>query len=699
MKREGAVGSSDPGSVQDGAHVAHRPERALQRARDLGTPDPRAVRHVDLADAPAGLRRQHDHLEGPAEAPVDEPQLEQGFAPGGAHGAQVAQLEPERAAETSRQVAVGESCVSGPRAALGEARSQHQVGPLEADGVGHAQQVGGVEGAVGVHEAHDVVGGGPQTRPAGGTEAALGLGDHERPELSGDPARAVGAAVVDHDRPEAGGHRLEQVGEGRGFVEHGEHDVGHGRRRYRPPREANGVAVSSSARVRARALVVATTGCAAVFVLAAVVGTRVLERRTLIDAPPFFGDWRWHLGPGVLVPACVAGTVIVLTRHTHRVGWRTFLLAAVVAALAWSAGLAVADHVGRLTAQIHATSDYLPGLRPIGDHPGHYLATFNHQARGRSAVVIARGYPVHVQGHPPGAVLTLWGLVRLGFSGVSGGLALELLGQAGVVVGVLVSARRLASEDVARAVAPFVVLLPGAVWSHNYDAFFAGVAALAVMACVLALCPPPTRPHRRWRWAVLGGVLFGYVALLSYGLVLLALIPVLVAYRVRRVKPLFVVGVVAVGVAALPALWGFSWFSGLATTRLQYVTTIASIRPYGYFVWGDLVVAVVALGPAVVAGLLLASRPGTAPRWHGLAPLVLGSLVALLVADISGMAKSEVERIFQPFLPWLALAAVAMAEPVPDRADRPVRDRVQTSALVLQASLAVVLATQLATPW
>jgi hypothetical protein len=444
---------------------------------------------------------------------------------------------------------------------------------------------------------------------------------------------------------------------------------------------------------------VATAGCAALFVLAAVVGTRVLQRRTLIDAPPFFGDWRWHLGPGVLAPACVAGTVIVLSRHTHRVNWRTFLLAATVAALAWSAGLAVADHVGRLTAQIHATADYLPGLRPIGSHPGHYLATFNHQARGRADLVNARGYPVHVQGHPPGAVLTLWGLVRLGFSGVSGGFALELFGQAAVVVGVLVSTRRLASETVARTVAPFVVLLPAAVWSHNYDAFFAGVAALAVMACVLALCPPPAGPNRRWLWAVLGGVLFGYVALLSYGLVLLALIPVLVAFRTREGKPFFVVGVVAVGVAALPALWGFNWFTGLATTRLQYVTTIASIRPYGYFVWGDVVVAVVALGPAVVAGLFLGARPALSGRWQGLAPLVLGSLVALLVADVSGMAKSEVERIFQPFLPWLALAGVAIAAPAAGGAGRPSCHRVQTWALVLQASLAIVLATQLATPW
>ena len=436
------------------------------------------------------------------------------------------------------------------------------------------------------------------------------------------------------------------------------------------------------------------------FVLAAVVGTQVLERRTLIDAPPFFGDWRWHLGPGALVPACVAGTVIVLSRHTHRVGWRTFLLTAVVAALAWSAGLAVADHVGRLTAQIHATADYLPGLRPIGSHPGHYLATFNHQARGRADLVIARGYPVHVQGHPPGAVLTLWGLVRLGFSGVGGGIALELFGQAAVVVGVLMSTRRLASEAVARAAAPFVVLLPGAVWSHNYDAFFAGVAALAVMACLLAVCPPPpTTRHHPWRWAVLGGVLFGYLALLSYGLVLLVLIPVLVAFRVRRATPLLLAGAVAVGVAALPALWGFNWFSGLATTRLQYVTTIASIRPYGYFVWGDLVVAVVALGPAVVAGLLLGARRGTAPRWQGLAPRVLGALIALLVADASGMAKSEVERIFQPFLPWLALAAVAIAAPAAGGPGRPNRDRVQSGALVLQAALAIVLATQLATPW
>ena len=199
-------------------------------------------------------------------------------------------------------------------------------------------------------------------------------------------------------------------------------------------------------------------------------------------------------------------------------------------------------------------------------------------------------------------------------------------------------------------------------------------------------------------------MLFGYLALLSYGLVLLVLVPVLVACRARQGAALLVmavVAVVAVCVAALPALWGFDWFTGLGTTRLQYVTTIASIRPYGYFVWGDLVVAMVAVGPAVLAGLWLGRHRAAEPRWAGLAPLVLGSLLALLAADLSGMAKSEVERIFQPFLPWLALAAISIAAPPPSvrAAGRLTGDRVETCALVLQASLAIVLATQLATPW
>ena len=186
-------------------------------------------------------------------------------------------------------------------------------------------------------------------------------------------------------------------------------------------------------------------------------------------------------------------------RHRYDVAWRWVLLAAVVATVGWSAALGVADHSARLTYQINGPTDYARGLGAIGSHPGHYLATFNEQARGPGGVVIARGYPVHVQGHPPGAVLTLWVLTQLGFSAISGSIALVWSGLAASVAGVLLSVRRVAGETVARAAAPFVVLLPAAVWSHTYDTFYAGIAALAVLASVCALVPAPGQGVARRR--------------------------------------------------------------------------------------------------------------------------------------------------------------------------------------------------------
>lgn len=301
----------------------------------------------------------------------------------------------------------------------------------------------------------------------------------------------------------------------------------------------------------------------------------------------------------------------------------------------------------------------------------------------------------------------MWTLVKLGLDPIAAGVVLEWSGLVASIFAVLTSVRRLAGEATARAAAPFVVLLPAAVWSHTYDTFFAGIGALAVMTSIFALVPAHGGTESRFarrldaaslRWALLSGVLFGYLALLSYGLVLLALIPIAVALGRRRFWPLLVTGLAAGGVIALPGAWGFNWFGGLATTHHQYVTTIASIRPYRYFVGGDLVIAACAIGPAVLAGFVLVLRPRWRSRWGrwmGVGPVVIGASGALLVADVTGLAKAEVERIFQPFYVWIALAGVAIAAP----ASAVRRDRVETAALFLQAAVAVGFATKLVSPW
>lgn len=447
---------------------------------------------------------------------------------------------------------------------------------------------------------------------------------------------------------------------------------------------------------------------AALFGAAAFVGAHTDLARTFVDAPPFYGYWRTALGRSVLLPIAVALVVLWAARHRYEVAWPWVLLAATLAALAWSAALGLADSSVRLTYQLHGPADYARGLGPIGDHPGHYLATFTDRIRGPGGEVIARGYPVHVQGHPPGAVLALWGTTQLGLTAIQGSIVLVWSGLAATVVGVLASVRRLAGETVARAAAPFVVLLPAAVWSHTYDSFFAGIGALAVMATVCSLVPALAAvsdvdergrgvDRRTIGWAVLGGVLFGALALLSYGLVLLALVPIFVAWRVKRLGPLLVTAAAAAVTLAVPAAWGFNWFAGLAATHHQYVNSVAARRPYGYFVWGNLVVAACAIGPAVIAGFLRAARrtPARGSAWLGAGPLILGATAAVVVADVTGLAKAEVERIYQPFLAWIALAGVAIAA-VPGEVRR---DRVEPAALSLQVLVAVVLATQLKSPW
>jgi len=150
-----------------------------------------------------------------------------------------------------------------------------------------------------------------------------------------------------------------------------------------------------------------------------------------------------------------------------------------------------------------------------------------------------------------------------------------------------------------------------------------------------------------------------------------------------------VIGVVAVAVVLVPAAWGFSWLAGLAATGHQYRVTVARHRPYDYFLVANVVVAAVAVGPVVLAGLASGRRRETAivslpAAWA----VVVGAALALVVADVSGMAKAEVERIWQPFFPWLAFAVLALPTPRFDRA-----------RLALQAGLAIGLTVSLWTLW
>lgn len=421
-----------------------------------------------------------------------------------------------------------------------------------------------------------------------------------------------------------------------------------------------------------------TVGAAALLVTAAaVVGGHLLQRGVPlhVDAPPLGAQPLPHTGPGT-VPAVVVALLVVLRgpELARRLPWRPLLALATLATLGWTMTLALIDGwqrgvAGRLTTD----TEYLHDVGRVGDI-GAMLRGFAERIPG----LRPDSWTVHVAGHPPGALLVFVGLDRIGLSGgVPAALLCVLVGStAGTAVAVTV--RALGAESAARAALPFAVLFPGAIWvGVSADGLFAGVLAWGVaLLAIGATCPALDLPALAA--ALGGGLLLGATLFLSYGLVLAGLLPVAVALTARRLTPLLVASAGVATVVAAFAAAGFWWWDGYRQVVVRYYQPgeYGLQRPYGYWVWADLACLVVVLGPAGVAGLrralLSAGRvlPSaglavvTDPHtrsWRCLksiqpAPLCVAALIAVIVADLSGLSKAEVERIWLPFAVWLMAA-------------------------------------------
>jgi hypothetical protein len=295
--------------------------------------------------------------------------------------------------------------------------------------------------------------------------------------------------------------------------------------------------------------------------------------------------------------------------------------------------------------------------------PGHYLLDVDQVGspgaflRGFTDQIDA--YDTHVRSHPPGLVLLLWAADAVGLGGSGAAAALVIAGGASAVPALLPVVRDLAGEAMARRTLAFLVVAPAAVYvASTGDALFAGVALWGV-ACVV-LATGRIGPDRDGL-ALAGGAVFGLAVLLSYGSALLVLLPVAIAWHRRRLRPLLLAAAAGATVLGVSAAAGFWWVDGLLTTRREYLESVASIRPYGYFLLANLAGLVLVVGPATVAGLVRVKRrdPGT----ERLALLLVPVIAIVALANLSGMSKGEVERIWLPFalclLPAGALAATA----------------------------------------
>ncbi len=328
-----------------------------------------------------------------------------------------------------------------------------------------------------------------------------------------------------------------------------------------------------------------------------VAGAVVWGRRLLddgvglaISAPPLAGRYGRRISDAAVVPVAVAGAVVVFgPRVASRCSWRGLLALVMAASAAWAIALSRVDGARGFMASFHSNA-YRSTVPTIHD-PFAFLAQF---------VDRIHSYETHTRGHPPGMPLLLWALARIGLGAPEWFALLAIVGAAAAGAAALVAARELGGERVARRAAPFLVLAPAAVWWSSGDAFFAGVAGWAVTLVVLAT---GRRDRSGDALALAGGLLWGITAFLSYGLVLLAIVPVTVAAARRRVRPLALALVGAAPVFAGFLAAGFSWFAGLAATRREYWLGAARHRPFRYFVVADLAAAALALGPATAVAL------------------------------------------------------------------------------------------------
>jgi hypothetical protein len=411
---------------------------------------------------------------------------------------------------------------------------------------------------------------------------------------------------------------------------------------------------------------VAAGSAALLVAVAAVVGAWLLDHGVPlhVDAPPRGAQRLPHTGPGT-VPALLIALLVVLRgpELAARLPWRPLLAVSAATAVAWTMCLALIDGWQRgLADRLTTDTEYLHDIPRVGD-VGTMLRTFAERIPG----LRPESWTTHVAGHPPGALLVFVGLDRIGLpGGVPAALLCVLVGSSASVA-VAVALRALGTEATARAALPFGVLLPGAIWiGVSADGLFAGVLAWGVALLALGAA----RPRLDLAAVVAsmaGGLLLGATLFLSYGLVLAGLLPVAVAVAARRFVPLLVAGAGVAAVVTAFAAAGFWWLDGYQQVVIRYYQPgeYGLVRPYSYWVWADLACLAVALGPAGVAGLrrmfvgrMFVGRMFVGRMLSGPVVLLCGAAVlAVLVADLSGLSKAEVERIWLPFTVWLVAAA------------------------------------------
>ncbi len=365
-------------------------------------------------------------------------------------------------------------------------------------------------------------------------------------------------------------------------------------------------------------------------------------RQLVLFTPPILGGYRPGLPDRLWLPILVGGALIVVVPTlAERLRWSATLVLGPVASLAWWIALGLVDGIEGLTHGLEWQESWADRVPIVAGDPAGYLSTF---------VARLPTFGVQERAHPPGQILLLSVLERLGLSGAGWAGALVFAGAALGVVAVLVAVREVCDETTARRALPFIALAPAAAWiAVSFDAMYMGVAAWFITLLILAL----RRTGRRADLLAAGaGVLAAASVLLSYGLVLMACGAVIAAIAFRRWRPLVIAGLVALLCVLAFVPFGYWWVAGLFGTRDEYFS-LGLDRPYWFFVVSNLAAWALVLGPATAVAL---ARLRDRRLWI----LVGGGVAAALLADLTGLSNAEVERIWLPFSLWVLPAGAVL---------------------------------------
>ncbi len=360
-----------------------------------------------------------------------------------------------------------------------------------------------------------------------------------------------------------------------------------------------------------------------------------------LSAPPFAGYYDVRLGRWSAVVVATGVGLWAAAPWAQRLAWRRLLVAGSLTALLWSVVLALLDGVKvGLRDRVTKPGEYLDGVSRV--HGVHdLLSTFTDSIAGGPMP-----WPTQVAGHPPLLLLVLAGFDRVGLGGPWPLVVLCLTVGCTVVAATLVAVRAVADEATARACAPFVALAPGAIWlAVSADAIFAAAAAWGVALLAVGRRREAVGP------SFAGGLVLGTSLFLSYGVAPLGAVAVALLTNRRR----FVAAVAGVLVVVLAFLsQGFWWVTALTETLDRVRQGDGGSRPYEYFLLADLACLVAIVGPPTVQALVRLPRRDV--LWRLAGPCVF----AVVVSDLTGASRGEVERIWLPFAPYLLVATARL---------------------------------------